>query len=177
MAAMGTYVALLRGINVGGKKKVGMADLRAVLEDLGYGDVRTLLQSGNAVFAAAKAEPERIERALADRFGFDVRVIMRTAAAMAKVVDANPFPEALDGDPKNLHVWFLDGAAPKALDVDPELYAPDRVAMGKAEVYVWHMNGMAQSAVSKHVNDKMLGRTVTARNWNTVRKLVELSSG
>ena len=176
MAAMSTYVALLRGINVGGNKKVPMAELRAILDGLGYGDVRTLLQSGNAVFSAAKAEPERIERAIADRFGFDVRVLTRTAAAMAKVVDANPFPKALDGDPKNLHVWFLDGKAPTTLDVDPSSYAPDEVAVGKEELYVWHKEGMAKSTVSKHLGPVLRGRTVTARNWNTVLKLVELSA-
>ena len=175
MAAMKTHVALLRGINVGGNKKVPMVELRSLLEGLGYGDVRTLLQSGNAVFTAAKAEPERIEGAIADRFGFDVRVIMRTAAAMSKVADANPFPKALEGDPKNLHVWFLDGKPP-TLDVDPSSYAPDEVAAGKEELYVWHKEGMARSTVGKHLAPVLSGRTLTARNWNTVLKLVELAT-
>ena len=175
MAVVNTYVALLRGINVGGNKTVPMADLRGLLEELGYEDVQTVLQSGNAVFRAPKAEPGRIESAIEDRFGFDVRVLMRTGAELAKVIDGNPFPEALKKDPKNLHVWFLEKSVkPK---VDPEAIAPEKLAPGPKVLYVHFANGSGRSAIGKHVNEKTLGTAVTSRNWNTVTKLAELTAG
>jgi uncharacterized protein (DUF1697 family) len=174
MAVVRRYVALLRGINVGGNKKVPMADLRALLEELGYEDVQTVLQSGNAVFRAPKPEPDRIEAAIADRFGFDVRVLLRTGPELAEVVEGNPFPEVLQEDPKNLHVWFMDKSVEP--EVDPEAIAPERVAPGPKVLYVHHPNGAGRSEISKHLNARTLeGATVTARNWNTVLKLAELA--
>ncbi len=174
MAAMKTYVALLRGINVGGNKKVPMADLRAVLEELGYDDVTTVLQSGNAVFSAPKAEPERIERAIEERFGFEVRVLLRTHDELQAVVDANPFGDAAAADPASVHVWFLDRSVEPA--IDPEVIAPERMAPGPKVLYVHYANGSGRSEIGKHLNDKTLeGATVTTRNWNTVRKLLDLS--
>ena len=173
MAAMTTYVALLRGINVGGNKKVPMADLRRLLEGLGYEDVSTVLQSGNAVFEAAKAEPERIEQAIEAELGFDVRVLMRTHAELQEVVDGNPFGAAVERDAKNVHVWFLDRSVEP--NVDPEVIAPEEIAPGPKVLYVCYPNGMGRSTLSRHVNEKTLGVTATARNWNTVVKLLDLS--
>jgi uncharacterized protein (DUF1697 family) len=175
MASVTTYAALLRGINVGGNKKVPMADLRAVLEGLGYDDVATILQSGNAVFRSRKkVEAVTIERAINARFGFDVAVLLRTADELAGVVAANPFPEALE-EPKNLHVWFLSGE-PGALDLDADTIAPDQVAAGGRELYVWYANGMAPSKLGRHLHEGTLGLVATARNWNTVTKLVALTA-
>ena len=170
---MGRHVALLRGINVGGHNKMPMADLRALLDDLGYDEVETVLQSGNAGFRAPKVDAADIERAIRDRFGFDVRVLVRTGAELARVVEENPFTEALEV-PKNLHVWFLD-REPAPLDLDADAIAPDRVALGKRELYVWYGDGMARSKLSRHLDEKKLGVAATARNWNTVLKLVALA--
>lgn len=169
------YAALLRGINVGGNAKIVMADLRALLEGLGYDDVVTLLQSGNAVFTASKPRAADIEDAIGRQLGLDVTVLLRSATELRRVVDDNPFPAAVK-EPKNLHVGFLS-APPASVEIDADAIAPDRVAFGAREMYVWYANGMARSQVGKHASEKKLGVRATARNWNTVTKLVALAEG
>jgi uncharacterized protein (DUF1697 family) len=174
-----TWVALLRGINVGGNKRVAMADLRALLESLGYGDVRTLLQSGNAVFTAGTGTASTIERKIesqiASDLGLDVKVLVRTAAELAAVVKANPLlgPKV---DVKELHVAFLSSAPPdkKLAAIDRESVSPDRFEVGKGVLYLRLPNGTMGSKLPKW--EKALGVTVTQRNWNTVTKLHTLAS-
>ncbi|HKJ01227.1 MAG TPA: DUF1697 domain-containing protein, partial [Longimicrobiales bacterium] len=109
-----TYISLLRGINVGGHKKIRMAELRALYSSLGFDPVRSYIQSGNVVFRGGRgggpALSRKIEKAIADHFGFAVPVILRTAAEMAVVVEKNPFL-AEGADPTKLHVTFLAEAA------------------------------------------------------------------
>ncbi|NJQ01035.1 DUF1697 domain-containing protein [Streptomyces zingiberis] len=178
-----TYAALLRGINVGGARKVPMADLRAVLTGLGYGRVRTLLQSGNAVFTAPDhRDPGRlaaeVERALAEWFGFPVVVVVRTAGELRAVVAANPFPDA-GAEPARHTVTFLSGRAdPDRLDaVDPALYAPDeyRVADGGRELYGRFPDGLGRSRLTPLLDRRKLGVEATTRNWGTVTKLLALA--
>ena len=170
------YAALLRGINVGGNKKVAMSDLRALLEELGHDDVATYLQSGNAVFSASKTpKATDIEAAIARRLGMDVKVVIRSHEELLAAIDANPFPQAVK-EPKTLHVSFLS-AVPKWTDVDADAIAPDQVAFVGEHMYLWTPNGIGRSKVGQHASDKKLGVVATARNWNTVLKLAELTAG
>lgn len=175
----GTYIALLRGINVGKNKRIAMADLRELLGDLGYGDVKTLLQSGNAVFTArgdAAAIEARIREAIVERFGFDVAVIVRSASELAKVVAGNPIKMG-ERDGSKLHVAFLSAkpAAAKLRDVDPAELVPEEFAVAGREIYLWCKNGVLESKLFPLFSDKRLGVTSTARNWNTVTKLLALT--
>ena len=169
------FAVLLRGINVGGKAKLAMADLRALLEGLGYDDVTTYLQSGNAVVSSRKKpKPADLEAAIERELGLSLKVMIRSGKELERVVDANPFPEATK-NPKTLHVSFLSGR-PKSTDVDADAIAPDQVAFAGTEMYVFTPNGIGRSKVSQHASDKKLGVAATARNWNTVLKLVELTT-
>jgi uncharacterized protein (DUF1697 family) len=179
----GTHVALIRGINVGRAKRVAMADLRALLEDLGYGDVRTLLNSGNAVFAARDAKvgaavaAARIEEALARKLGVVARVMVLTTGEVAAAVAGNPLIR--DGkDPSRLLVAFLSRASDRKR-LEPLLdreWAPEALGLGPRVVYLWCPAGVLASEVAKAVGGA-LGDSVTTRNWSTVTKLLALAQG
>jgi uncharacterized protein (DUF1697 family) len=175
-----TYVALLRGINVGRAKQVAMADLRNLLTGLGYTGVRTLLRSGNAILtgpdrptAAVAAE---IEKAIADRLGLDVRCVVRTAAELRAVVDANELRDVVD-DGARLLVTFLATPLDRALiaDLDPATYEPERFHIADREIYVWYANGILDSKLSHASLEKRLRQVATARNWNTITKLLAMA--
>jgi uncharacterized protein (DUF1697 family) len=175
------YVALLRGINVGGNKRVAMADLRATLESLGYDDVSTILQSGNAVFTTPRSDPDTlgraIERVIETRLGMDVKVLVRTGPELARIVSANPLPEAA-AEPAKLHVAFLS-AAPDAgwfESIDTSRYERDAFRLGERELYVWYRDGAGRSKLTNDMLERRLGVTATSRNWNTVTKLAELTA-
>jgi uncharacterized protein (DUF1697 family) len=175
---MTTRVALLRGINVGRNKRIAMADLRAMLESMGYDDVRTHLQSGNALFAAAAGKDEALERDISSSikrtFGMEVAVLVRTAAELASVVDSNPFV-ARGIDPSELHATFLAAPPPaaKIAGVDRGACAPDEFAVGARVIYLRLRNGVMGSRVPDW--DKALGIRATTRNWNTTVRLRELA--
>jgi uncharacterized protein (DUF1697 family) len=179
---MTRQVALLRGINVGRSKRVGMADLRESVEALGYDDVRTYLQSGNVVFTGKDGRPERaaqkIEDQLAERLGLDVRVLVRTRDELAEVIDRNPLSE-IASDPRRLLVAFLSSSPdPKRLrDVDPADFEPDAFAVGAREIYLWCPDGFHATKLGHAFWEKQLQLTATARNWNTVTKLLALADG
>ncbi|NUS56896.1 MAG: DUF1697 domain-containing protein [Streptomycetaceae bacterium] len=170
---MTRFVALLRGINVGGKNKIPMAELRAMLGGLGYTDVATLLQSGNAVFGAGAAEPAAVsaavEAAITETFGGTIRVMVRTGAEMRAVVDANPLDV---GHPSKFLVTFfaepVDTA--KLADVDVAAYPPDEMAVIGREIYYNLPRGINEAKLPLVVERKLKGGG-TARNWNTVTKL------
>ncbi|GAA1161739.1 DUF1697 domain-containing protein [Streptomyces hebeiensis] len=179
-----TYAALLRGINVGGHKRVPMADLRALLTGLGHGDVRTYLQSGNAVFTSSVDDEEELaaglERAVEERFGFSVDCLVRGGPYLRAVADACPFPAAeLEG--RQLHLTLLsEQVAPERLAaLDPETYRPDEVRIGDRVLYLYTPDGLGRSKLAEALNRPALfkGATATSRNWNTVVKLVELTRG
>jgi uncharacterized protein (DUF1697 family) len=171
-------IALLRGINIGSRQRVSMPELRALLEDLGYGNVRTLVQSGNVVFTsrAAPATLERkLEKEIEKSLGVDPKVVVRTRDELAAAIEANPFE--LPADPKNLHVTFLSGepdaAAVRKLE-DADL-GDDRIAFHGREIYILYTNGMGRSELAKQLGKAKLGVTTTDRNWNTVTKLLEMA--
>lgn len=180
---MTMYAALLRGINVGGHKKVPMAELRALLGELGHGDVRTHLQSGNAVFSSASGDEDtlaaELETAIADRFGFSASCLVRDGAYLAEVVRACPFPAAeLEG--RQLHVTYtdlpLDAARFAALDAAS--FLPEEFRLGDRALYLYAPDGLGRSDLAAALARPALtkGLVATSRNWNTVVKLAELTS-
>jgi uncharacterized protein (DUF1697 family) len=175
---MTVLVALLRGINVGGRSTLPMPALKTSLEALGHEDVVTYIQSGNVVFTSASKDPgQEIEERIADDFGLSVAVMVRTPAELKRIVKANPFPKVTDG--KKLHVVFLSGRpAKKAADaLDPDRSPPDELVLKGRELYVHYPNGQGRSKLTNDWIEKTLGVRGTSRNWNTVLKLVELTGG
>ena len=161
----------LRGINVGGNKKISMAELRAALSKRGYRDPQTLLQSGNVVLDEVK--PAEIEKVIQEDFGMQVRVIIRSHAELKAIVDGNPFKNHED-EPSRLAVAFLD-QAPSNVDIDPGPYAPDEFVIQGQEIYLWYPAGQANTKLLNPAMLKKLGVTATGRNWNTVLKMLSLT--
>lgn len=177
---MPTHVVLLRGINLASRNRVPMAELREHLTGLGYGDVRTLLQSGNVVLDADVA-PEQlareIEREVQARFDVRSPVLVRTREQLAAVVALDPLREVVTQD-RLYQVSFLSAEPPPeaieriaAAELEPERFVHD----GR-EIYAWHPNGIHSSPLAKLLSDKQLGVIATARNWKTTVKLLELAS-
>jgi uncharacterized protein (DUF1697 family) len=175
---MYTYIALLRGINVGKAKRVAMADLRAAIESLGYGDVRTLLNSGNAVFTSKRAlkgtAAEELRLALARRTGVSSRFTLRSADELAAVVKSNPLLKQAT-DHTRLFAAFLTDAdgMERVKPLAAQVWKPEMLALGPGVVYIWCPNGLVESKASEAVA-KLLADGVTVRNWATVSKLVSL---
>jgi len=175
-----TYIALLRGINVGRAKRVAMADVRALVSGLGFRDVRTLLNSGNVVFTGVKAVPSRIagriETALTGELGVSARIVVLTAAELATAAAANPLV-GIATNPSRLLLAFPATSADAArlgplLDQD---WAPEAFALGSRTAYLWCPDGIALSRLAAEVG-RALSSAVTMRNWVTVGKLLALSA-
>ncbi|MGZ4270569.1 MAG: DUF1697 domain-containing protein [Solirubrobacteraceae bacterium] len=177
---MARHVALLRGINVGGHRRISMPELRGVLEAAGYEEVVTLLQSGNVVVKAngsAEALGPALERLIEDELGVDPLVVVRTHAQLASVIERNPFAAAVE-QPKLFHVSFLSATpgAAVAAEIEAADWGADSVAFRGREIYAWYPQGMNNSKLGRTLTDTRLGVTATARNWNTVVRLHELSA-
>lgn len=174
------HVVLLRGVNMGGHNRLPMQDFRAVLVDAGCAEVRTYIQSGNAVFRAAPALaarlPETLAAALLERFGLRVPVVLRSAAELRAVVAGNPFAREA-AEPTRVHVAFLADApaAARVARLDPERSPPDRFAVRGREVYLHLPNGAARSKLTTDYLDRTLATTSTGRNWRTVLTLLEMA--
>lgn len=174
----GTYVALLRGINVGKAKRVAMADLRAVIESLGYTDARTLLNSGNAVFASSRAlrrnAAEELRTALQKQTGVSSRFTLRSAKELNEIVKSNPLLK-LATDHTRLFTAFVTDAADisKLEPLAKQHWKTEVLAIGPGVAYIWCPNGLLESKASEAVG-KVLGDGVTVRNWATVMKLAGL---
>ena len=174
---MQQLVVLLRGINLGSARRVAMADLRAMLDDLGYEDVRTVLQSGNAVLRTGK-KPDSVARAVEKRiakdFGLEVDAMVRTGEEIADVVSADPLAGVATDGAKSV-VIFLSGepdpAAVKSLAAED--FAPEEFRVRGRELYGWCPGGLQKSPVVKALTERLTppSGSATARNWNTVLKL------
>ncbi len=176
---MARLIVLLRGINIGSRNRISMPELREALEDAGYDDVRTYLQSGNVVLtstASAKSVARKCERLIADRFGLEIAVVARTRSELAKVVDRNPL-EGVAKDPKRYQVSFLEKKPASKLirELEEVATAQEEVVGIGREIYAWHPGGVARSKLWARLAGKDLGVTATARNWTTVTKLLELA--
>ncbi len=175
---MNRYIVLLRGINVGGKNKLLMAELRASLEGAGFSDVVTYIQSGNVAMSGPSCDAEQITAIIERDFDLRIPVVVRTAEQLRATIDNNPFPEVED-EPKRLLVFFCADDVPAgAVDgFDMEPHAPDRLAAGAGELYVAYHAAASQSKLTNSVLDKLVGGVTTARNWRTVLKLAEMVDG
>ncbi|HET7305996.1 MAG TPA: DUF1697 domain-containing protein [Segeticoccus sp.] len=168
------WAAMLRGVNVGGRHRVPMAELRELAAGLGHADVATHLNSGNLLLTSDRGEDElarELEAALADRFGFDVDVVVRSGQELAEAVAANPFPE---GDPKQVQVVFLSGrVVPGAAARVAELAtAAERFQLAPRHAYIDFAGGLARSRLAAAL-DRALGVPATSRNVRTVAALAE----
>lgn len=180
------HIAFLRGVNVGGHNRLPMAELRILLSGLGYKNVRTHLQSGNALFDTAAAEQknnEQIGQDIQDQIeaalGLSVSVLVRTQAEIADVVAGNPFNAEARSDGSKLLVLFLPSMVDQTnawKGLDEEQYLPERFKVGRREIYLWCPNGVAAAKLGSGFWEKRLGLSGTARNWNTVSKLLEMAN-
>jgi uncharacterized protein (DUF1697 family) len=155
-----------------------MADLRKLLEEAGYEDVRTHLQSGNVVLSSTLSPRKleaQLERQLAKGLGFDVQVLVRTRAELAKVVALDPLGKVVT-NPSRYLVSFLSKPLPArvARELEAAEIAPARLVSEGRELYAWYPDGVQRAPLAKLLDDKRLGVVSTARNWNTVTKLLEL---
>lgn len=178
-----TYVGFLRAVNVGGNRKLPMAELRAYLTDLGAREVQTYIQSGNVVFRVASVALPRLREAFVagadQRFGFDLAWATRSAAELARVVSSNPFlvGRSAGVDTKQLHVGFLDAAPrPEAVATLPESPSPpDDYRVLGSEVYFHFPDGVGRSKLANGTTFARLGVNMTMRNWRTVLTMLEMA--
>ena len=177
---MTRYIALLRGINVGGKQ-VRMELLRASFEALGFKNVQTYIQSGNVVFNAASesASPliKKIERKLLDEFGFPVSLVLRSADELRAVAESNPFVHDKTVDQGRLHVTFLPEFVPAAAAEVLESLAGkgERFHVSGREIFLYCPNGYGTSKLANPLIERKLRVTATTRNWKTVQTLVAMA--
>jgi uncharacterized protein (DUF1697 family) len=172
-------IVFLRGINVGGHRRIGMADLRELLTSHGYEDIRTHLQSGNVVLTSSLSADRlgtKLERELEAGLGFPVEVIVRTRAELARVIAHDPFADVAK-DPSRYLVTFLrtKPAATLVRELRDADVTPERVEVNGREVYSWHPEGLQSSPLAKLLSKTGVSGTGTNRNWRTVTKLLELA--
>ncbi|MCI0629022.1 MAG: DUF1697 domain-containing protein [Phycisphaerales bacterium] len=177
------YVALLRGINVGGKNMLPMSKLAPMFSDAGCVNVQTYIQSGNVVFSATPAcaaeIPALISKRIAKGLGFQPVIILRTAAEMRRIVEDNPFIKTRDqaGLENLLHIAFLNDAPTKAsiAALDPNRSAGDSFLVRGREIYLNLPKGVGKTKLTNGYFDSALGVTSTMRNWRTALKLLEMA--
>ncbi|MEX1256432.1 MAG: DUF1697 domain-containing protein [Gemmatimonadota bacterium] len=176
------YLALLRGVNVGGNRSLPMKELARLCSDLGCGDVQTVIQSGNLVFTAGKdfggSFAARLATELGSRFGMEVPVVVRTLPEWEKVALGNAFLER-GADPATLHVAFLaDRPSKRRVDaLDSGRSPPDEFEVRGREIYLRCPNGLARTKLDTRYFDGALATTSTFRNWRTVLRLHEIAKG
>lgn len=172
-------MALLRGINVGGHRKVPMRELREALTDAGFSQVRTYIQSGNVIFQRAPARsPDpaaSVAQVVTATFGFEVVVMCRSGTELTRILDDHPFRDG-DHDLAKLHVAFLDAEPdPGRVELlDPDRSPGDRFAWRGRELYLHYPEGSGRSKLTGDYLERTLQRRVTARNVNTIGKLLDL---
>lgn len=173
-------VVLLRGVNLARNRRLAMADLRSILQGLGYEDAVTHLQSGNAVMTSRKKPAtvkRELERALADELGLETEVFVRTRDELADVVRRDPLRDVAD-NPSRYLVTFFSGRPSAALKRQLEAAAPpDRAVVSGDALYSWHPNGLQRSKLVTLLGRKDLGVSATSRNWNTVTRLLAIADG
>lgn len=175
------HVALLRAINVGGKNALAMSDLRDLLADLGFPEAKSLLQSGNLVFDGGKQAGELLESLLegetAKRLGISVDYLVRSAAEWAEVVAENPFPKEAKTDPSHVTVMFLKMAqSPKTVkSLQASIKGPELIRGHGRQLYIVYPAGIGTSKLTGSLIERKLGTRGTARNWNTILKLLALT--
>ena len=171
---MTTRIALFRGINVGKAKRIAMAELKAMCEDLGFANVRTLLNSGNVVYDAARGTPtadaKRISTGLVERTGVSANVLVLDATTLAAAIAANPFIDVCD-DPSRLLVCFYMDAGPAPFEALKRAHPDEAFAIGAEACYLWCPDGILASRIGDALAGAKFRDRVTTRNWATVLKL------
>ncbi len=176
---MARHVVLLRGVNLGARNRIAMPALRDALSEAGFDDVRTYLQSGSVAVsggASSDAVARKVRKVIADSFGLDIEVVVRTRAELAAIVERDPLREVAN-DPRRYQVSFL-AAKPKADAVrklEEAAIEPERLVVQGREAYAWHPDGVGRSKLAALLAGNGLGVTATARNWTTVTKLLALA--
>ncbi|TMD48926.1 MAG: DUF1697 domain-containing protein [Chloroflexi bacterium] len=177
---MTRYVSLFRGINVGGHQTVPMNELKELHEALGLKDVVTYIQSGNVVFSSDEADlaqlPRQIEDGFAKKFGFQVKVMVRTSAELQDIIDNNPFQNQTMKEPKLMVVLFL-ATHPESTameDLQKTYVGPEELCLIGQELFVYYPNGIGRSKLSLTLIEKKLKTIGTGRNWNTILQLQKL---
>ncbi len=178
---MGTFVVMLRSINVGGRNRVAMADLKTLVTSLGFSNVVTYLQSGNVV-CSGRSGPRVVARTIAggieQTLGLSVPVVVRTDRELARVLCGNPLAH-LEDDPTKLHVTFLDRVPDQdrvdRLEAEAERFHPDRLTVVGADVFLHCPGGYGETKLNNVFLERRLGATATTRNWRTVEALGELA--
>src|SRR5260370_14963031 len=179
---MPIYVAMLRGINVGGQKIVNMGKVRASFGTLEFNSVRTYVQSGNVIFNAPKASSTKLSKRIKGRiscdFGFQITVVLRTSDEMKKIVHDNPFLKDTKTDRSKLHVILLSQlpATANIAKLDALDSNPDQFRVLGQEIYLYCPNGYGRSKLSNNAVEKLLAVEATTRNWKTANTLAELST-
>jgi uncharacterized protein (DUF1697 family) len=174
------YVTLLRGINVGKARQVGMPRLAEVLTARGHGNVRTHLRSGNVVLDSPLGEAALaadVEEAIEKEFGFAVPVVVRTGDEVAAVIAGDPFATVATDPARYLVTFFPEPPAPDRVDALPPVEGGGEYLVRGRELYLWLPDGIANTPLAAWKWDKLLGVAGTGRNWNTVTKLGELTAG
>jgi uncharacterized protein (DUF1697 family) len=175
------HIVLLRGVNLGPTNRVSMPELRGLLEQAGFADVQTYVQSGNVVLTSRLAPQtvgKRCAAAIAEALGLELELVVRTREELAAVVRRNPLRDVAT-DPKRYQVSFLDREPPAELvrSLEALVAPPERFFAQGRELYAWHPRGVARSKLWAKLASRSLGPTATARNWTTVTRLLELASG
>ena len=178
---MAKYISILRGINVGGNRKILMRDLKSLFERLDFSKVETYIQSGNVIFESDKngsnADLEKsIQQSILETFGFDVPVIVRSAEEWFESIDNNPFWKEKDADIDRLHLTFLKDlpVAEKLEKVKTMEFLPDKFEIIGKDVFVFCSEGYSDSKLTNQFLESKLGVQATTRNWKTVMKLNEM---
>lgn len=174
---MTARIALLRAINVGGRGKVAMADIRSLFADLGYENVRTVLQTGNVIFdaKAGVATEAKLEKALEEQLGLKTDVMLRSAKDWDAILAANPYPDAAKASPNHLILMPLKAAPSQGTleGLRAAIKGHETVELDSSQLYITYPDGIGRSKLTNELIEKKLGTRGTARNWNTVLKIAE----
>jgi uncharacterized protein (DUF1697 family) len=177
------FASLLRGINVGGNRKIRMDDLKALYESLGFKDVIPYIQSGNVVFHSDDTDVTRLRRYIEDgiekQFGFHVDVIIRTSAELSEIIDKNPFQGQESKESNRVVVMFLatDPVSTAQGDIQKTYAGPEELHITGQEAYIYYPDGIGRSKLTNTFLEKKLQTRGTARNWNTVLRLQQMMQG
>lgn len=178
---MKTYIALLRGINVSGHKKILMADLRKLMEEMNFKNIQTYIQSGNIIFDFEPTNVDLLSTLITNKiklhYGFEVPTIVKTPLEIEAVIKKNPFYKKLTTEAHKIYVVFLSEIPEENTlqNINPANYLPDEFIIDKNIIYLSSVLGAGKSKLSINLFENKLKVNATARNWRTVNKLLELS--
>jgi len=180
---MQKYIAILRGINVGGHNKLPMQVLRVKMEEWGFKNAITYIQSGNIIFEAKRSSPRRmaevIEKQILKHFSYTVPTIVFSSDYLRKLIDKNPFIRDRKKDVEKQHVTFLSDKPKKenSLKLLTYSFPPDEFCLGEEAIYIYCPNGYGRSKINNNFFESKLKVTATTRNWKTVNALLEIANG